>query len=272
VITVLMSVYFREKPEALRQSLESLRSQIVTPAEIIVVKDGPLSSGLESVLSEFGHTLRLRIIELSKNVGLAAALNIGASEATQPWIMRFDSDDVCNPNRVGEQLAWIQKDNLDLFGAQIEEFEDDPQIVLRQRRVPLSHDEIVHFARKRNPFNHMTVCYRRALFNQLGGYPDHPFMEDYSLWLRMISVGARMANSDRVLVRARIGNGMIKRRGGLGYLKSERKLQRLMVHLGMKTPAEAWADGTARSFVFLVPNAMRAVIYRRFLRQAQSNS
>ena len=41
-----MSVYYKEKPEYLRLALDSVIKQTVAAAEIVLVKDGPLTEEL----------------------------------------------------------------------------------------------------------------------------------------------------------------------------------------------------------------------------------
>lgn len=266
MISILMSVYAREHPDHLRSALNSLLGQTVKPAQIILVKDGPLTAELEKVIAEFETPLELNVFPLLDNVGLAEALNAGLGIASQPWIMRFDTDDISSHDRVAIQVELIRSGKFDLIGAQISEFKDDPEKASRQRQVPASHDEIVRFARRRNPFNHMTVCFRRDLALQVGGYPAIPLMEDYGLWVRMIVAGARTANDSRSLVFARVGNGMVGRRGGLKYVKSEFKLQRHMVDLGIKSLPVAIFTGLMRAAIFSLPSNLRAFVYEKLLR------
>lgn len=269
MLAVLMSVYVRESPQALGLAFQSLVEQTVMPAEVVLVKDGPLTSALEAVIGRYSALLPLRVVALPTNVGLAAALNQGLRSVNQPWVMRFDTDDVCDARRVELQQAWMREDRFDVFGAQIDEFDSDPSRPMRSRQVPCSHEDIVRFARRRNPFNHMTVCFRKSLVAKVGGYPDVALMEDYALWLKMIAAGARTANSPDVLVHARVGNGMVERRGGWRYARSEWRLQSLMYQLELKSVWQTLADGLIRSFVFLSPVWLRACIYQFALRQSR---
>lgn len=266
-VSVLMSVYARELPAALDAALHSLRVQTVPPQEIVLVKDGPLTEALEAVIDSHRQALPLRVVALPRNVGLTQALNEGLRHVSQPWVMRFDSDDVCEPHRIAAQRGWMEAGSLDLFGAQIAEFETDPQSLERSREVPLTHEAIRAFAMRRNPFNHMTVCYRKARVEAVGGYPSVLWMEDYALWLTLIAAGARTANMPEVLVRARVGNGMVARRGGWRYVRSEWQLQGLMVRLGLKPAWRAAIDGGLRSAAFLMPVRLRQGLYRRVLRR-----
>ena len=267
MITLLMSVYAGERPEFLSAALNSLEQQTDQPDEILLVKDGPISQELESVIKEYERRLGLRTISLPDNGGLARALNAGLAAARHPWIMRFDTDDLCLPHRVARQRKMIESDTFDVFGSQIIEFDDDPVVTTRLRNVPTQHSQILQFSRKRNPFNHMTVCYRKDLVLRCGGYPEIRFLEDYALWIKMLVAGAQCANDAEPLVKARIGNGMINRRGGLRYARSEIKLQAFMVREGFKPFHLAVVDAATRLGVILAPITLRKLIYNRFLRR-----
>ena len=268
MITMLMSVYSRENPDFLRAALQSLVQQTNQPNEVLLVKDGVIGDALDAVVAEYQDRINLRTILLPESRGLAQALNAGLADARHPWIMRFDSDDICEHDRVERQRRIIETDVYDIFGSQISEFEDNPNLVIRHRSVPTGAEEILRFARKRNPFNHMTVCYRKDLALRCGGYPDIAFMEDYALWIKMLVAGARCANDPDPLVRARIGNGMMHRRKGLRYARSEFQLQALMVRTGFKFFHLAVLDAIIRSFMRLVPSRLRAHIYDTYLRQS----
>ena len=51
--SVLMSVYKNEKPDYLREALDSVVHQTLMPDEIVVVKDGLLTEALDKVLDEY---------------------------------------------------------------------------------------------------------------------------------------------------------------------------------------------------------------------------
>ena len=48
--SILLSVYHREKPEYLRQCLDSVFSQTFRASEIILVGDGPLTEALDTMI------------------------------------------------------------------------------------------------------------------------------------------------------------------------------------------------------------------------------
>ena len=51
--SVLMSVYYKEKPQYLKLAIQSMLDQTVAPDEFIIVKDGPLTDELDAIINDF---------------------------------------------------------------------------------------------------------------------------------------------------------------------------------------------------------------------------
>lgn len=272
--SVLISLYFRENPVNLEQSLQSIwHDQSVKPAEIVLVLDGPIGDSLTQVVSSFKEIIGdpLKIIYLPENLGLGRALNEGLKHCTNEWVFRMDTDDICKPDRFEKQIEFIKKNpNIVLLGGQILEFEKNPIDAAVLKQVPIVTKEIKKFANSRSPFNHMTVAYRKSVIEKLGGYQHHLFMEDYNLWLRLIGKGYLVANLPDVLLYARVGNGMHARRKGFQYIKSEKQLLELKKQLKLQSPVHANILFLIRSAFRLLPSGILAKVYNKFLRKTMS--
>ena len=53
--SVLMSLYIKEKPEYLRQAIESVLNQTAAPDEIVIVKDGRVTPEMDAVIKEYSE-------------------------------------------------------------------------------------------------------------------------------------------------------------------------------------------------------------------------
>ncbi|WP_241618939.1 glycosyltransferase, partial [Rosenbergiella epipactidis] len=185
--SVLMSLYKNEKSEYLSSCLESLANQTVKPTEIIVVIDGPISEELYKVIKDFKYILPIIIKPLDKNVGLGKALNYGLGFCNYNYIARMDTDDICLPERFEKQLEYmISNPKVSLLGSSIIEFDKNYE---REKNLPVDNVDIIKFAKWKNPFNHMSVFFKKEDVIKLGGYKHHLYMEDYNLWLRIIDAG-----------------------------------------------------------------------------------
>ena len=264
--TVLMPIYNRDDLFVLfDMAINSVYGGAISPYETIVIVDGPVSEDFRRKIRHYEELYDFMVLWMPSNGGLTKALNYGLEFVTTKWIFRADGDDYNLPNRFEKELL-ILKSGIDLVGGSIQEV-DYFGNMLKVRRVPESHEEIVKFFPRRCPFNHMTVAYRTDLIRKIGGYPDIYLKEDYALWALFIRHNARVANLSDVLVRATAGNQMYLRRGGFKYVKSEFSLQIHLVKCGVTTIHKAIFFGLIRSFVFVSPNWFRAFIYKTILRE-----
>ena len=267
--SVLMSVYYREQPQFLREALDSIFSQTLLPDEVVLVKDGPLTKELDEVVEDFAvrYGERLHRVPLAEHVGFGRALNAGLEACSYDLVARMDSDDISVPNRF-EQLmsAMEQYPEVDVLGSWIDEFATDPNEVLSIRKVPEYHSDICKLAASRSPMNHVSVLFRKKSVLQVGGYQHFYLLEDYYLWCRMICAEAVFANIPKSLVHVRCGEDMFRRRGGWRYAKSEFRLFRYMYQNGMIGLGGFIFNASARFVVRIAPTWFRQWVYIKLLR------
>lgn len=270
--SVLMSVYERERPGHFDAAIRSIVNQSVRPAEIVVVEDGPLPAELEQVCDQWEEKLGEDVFvrhRIPRNVGLARALNEGLEVCRYDWVARMDTDDVSLPSRFEKQLDFLASHpEVMLLGGQVEEYADDMEQRLGSRLVPLTHEEIVRFARVRNPFNHMTVMFHRASVLAVGGYPpDLVKAQDFGLWARMFVKGYRSANLPDVLAKVRAGTDILNRRAGSDYFRYELKAFNEMRASGFLSPWQYLVAVGSRLVVRYLPKAAIGLVYSRVLKR-----
>lgn len=270
--SVLMPVYIKEDPSFLKSALRSiLDEQTIIPDEVIIVEDGPITPALEDVLTDFEtrYASRIKRYQLKKNEGMGIAMNYGLNHASFEWIARMDSDDIAIPNRFELQLNFLQGNpQIDILGSSIEEFNTTPGDLQRYRTLPRENDEIIRLMRFRNPVNHMTVFFRKALALQAGGYWEHKYNEDYNLWYELHKIGARFYNLRDNLVQVRVGNHMVARRSGYSYFAFEKILLRKFLRDRFITPFQySYLIGIKFS-LRIMPVKILKMVYKLFLRKS----
>lgn len=266
--SVLMSVYHKEKPEYLRQSLDSVFNQTLPPTEVVLVQDGPVPEPISQVISEFQTAHKeLKTIKLEKGRGLGGALNEGLKHCSYDLVARMDTDDICKPNRFETQLTWLaEHPDVDVCGCWIDEFAGDTDNVITSRKPPQEHADIVSFSRKRNPVNHPTVVFRREAVERAGSYQPFYLFEDYYLWIRMIQAGCRFHNIQRSLLFFRMSSDLFLRRGGVKYSCSEIRFQKKLHQMGHIGWCTMVTNIVYRTTVRNLPNRVRSYIYKHLLR------
>ena len=273
-ISVVMPVYHAVRPEYLRRAVESIYDQTLSPQEIILVEDGPLTTEHHDVLHEYaGRRPPLRRVVLSENLGAGPANQAGVEAALFPWIAKMDADDIALPRRFERQIELLRGGNLDLVGGSMLEFVGPETNVVGTRRMPQHHDAIVRYAKMNNPVNHPSVMYRRAVALRVGGYRSLPYLEDYDLIARMLGAGARMQNLPDVLMLFRSGEATFARRRARGMLMAEFRLQRNLRTYGLINRRRAGFNIVARSLYRWLPQRFMAYTYERmFYRKAVTGS
>ena len=265
--SLLLCTYAKDNPLHLAQCLESICRQTILPDELLIVKDGPLTDALENVITALRFQNKITVVQLPKNVSQGLARAKGMAVAKHEWVALMDSDDVCVPNRFEKQLTLLkQYPDAVLTGGQIIEYDDIPGRVVAKRRVPIKHDDIVRRAKYRNPFNTMTVMLNRQAALKAGNFKYFLNFEDYDLWARMMANGAICANHTDVLVCVRIGNGMVARRRGLTYIKTEWCMQCQLKKLKMINIPLFLRNVLVRIPVRLLPKKLLYFMYKHFAR------
>ena len=267
--SVLMSVYHKENAKYLISSIDSMLSQTIPPAEFVLVCDGPLTEQLDAVIAAFCEKYPdiMKLVRLEKNVGLGSALNEGLRACSHELIARMDSDDIARPDRCQRQLAVFAQDpQVGMVSGTVEEFAVTPDLVDARRELPETHEEILRFARKRNPFNHPCMMYRKSEVEAAGGYQHFYLLEDYWLWIRMLTRGTIGYNIPQPLLWMRAGSDMYKRRAGWKYAKEQIKLFRRMKTMGFISSWSCMTSCAIRTASALAPNWLRKRVFAWKLR------
>lgn len=266
--SVLMSVYHKEKAEYLREAMESIWKQTVPTEDFVLVCDGPLNEELDSVIqqAEAQHPA-LHVVRLPKNGGLGNALNEGLKHCRFDLVARMDSDDVSLPQRCEKQLeAFAEDPSLSIVSATLEEFCGTE--TKGRRSLPEHHEEILAFSKKRNPFSHPVVMFRKADVLAAGSYnEEYHLFEDYYLWMRMLQRGCKGRNLPEVLLRMRVTDDAYERRGGYPYAKDMLRFHRWILSTGWTSPVDFLTGAVPHTLVCIVPNGLRRVIYKSLLRK-----
>lgn len=267
-ISVLMSLYIKEQPEYLRASLNSILTQTQLPDEIVMVLDGPITPQLQGVLDEFAdQTDLLRVLPQAHNQGLGKALAIGVVACRYDLIARMDTDDIAQPTRLAKEAqAFAIDPELVICGTNIAEFDGKVQNIIGKRHLPTDDVQIRNFSKRRNPFNHMTVMFKRQAILDAGNYLPLQGFEDYYLWVRVLKNGGHVKNLQSDLVFARTGADMYARRGGLKYLVPGLKARWVIYRAGLGHVSD-WLFVTAVHIVVsIMPNRLRGWFYETKLR------
>ena len=267
--SVLMSVYHKEKAQFFDESIKSMLNQTIPPKDFVLVCDGPLTDELDSIIDkyveEYGNLFQ--IVRRAQCGGLGNALNDGLNYCKCEIVARMDTDDIARIDRMERQLEAIEKEDADIISGTIEEFDTSIDEILAKRVLPSTNEEILQFARQRNPFNHPCVCFKKQAVLDVGSYKEFPLFEDYYLWVRMLQNGAKGVNVFEPVLYMRTGAGMYDRRGGFSYAKKAIKFRWYLKKTGFSSMADFIKTAGGQVVVSIMPSKLRQFVYKKALRK-----
>lgn len=268
--SVLMSVYYKEQPDWLNEAIKTMLEQTLPPNEFVIVKDGKLTKELDEIIDGYVEKYPdlFNIVALENNSGLGIALCEGIKRCKNEIVARMDSDDIALPERCEREMHCLTDDpELQLVGSSVMEFCGSIDNVLSYRKLPETNEEINKFARKRCPFAHPSVMYRKQAVLNAGNYRHYPYFEDYDLWVRMLTNGCKCKNIGDCLVYMRVNEDFYKRRGGVKYLKNVLKFKKEQYKNGFYSFKDYIISAGSHTVVCLMPNFLRDFVYKKMLRK-----
>ncbi len=173
--SVLISVYYKEKPEYLEDAINSIFNQTLLPKEVILVEDGKLTDELYAVINILKEKYHeIKTVRLKENQGLGSALNEGLKYCSYDIVARMDSDDISMPNRFRLQIDFLENHpDIDIISGWIDEFYGNKENIISTRKIPEEHNDIVKFGKSRNPINHPATMFRKSIICNIFKLPLH---------------------------------------------------------------------------------------------------
>ncbi|MFH1026898.1 MAG: glycosyltransferase [Pseudomonadota bacterium] len=195
-VSILMPV--RNEERYLQAALDSLYRQTLEDWELVVVDDGSGDLTPRILAAAAASDSRIKVVR-REGGGLVAALNAGLELCRAPLLARMDGDDISHPRRLAEQVAYLEgHPDTGLVACSFRHF---PRTSLKQGMMDYEtwqnslqdHELISKDLFVESPFVHPGIMCRRSILEQLGGYRDHGWAEDYDLWLRMAAANVHFA-------------------------------------------------------------------------------
>jgi GT2 family glycosyltransferase len=204
--TVVIPAYQAEA--TLADAVESVLVQSAADLDLLIVDDGS-TDATSAVANEYRSDPRVTVIRQA-NSGLAASRNAGIARAQTEFVAFLDADDLWMP-RFLEVTGSLLEANPDAGFAYADgwAFDDVTRRVRRasvmaRQRPPTpppdnAEDFLLELVERNFILAEATV--RRSALDSTGPFDESlPAVEDYDLWLRMVSAGFRGVSTPELLL------------------------------------------------------------------------
>lgn len=192
LVSVLLVTYNRAN--YIRQTIESVLNQTYKNIQLIIVDDGSVDEShrvIESIKDD-----RIEYYELKENRHICYATNYGFEKVKGQYLARIDSDDVWYPNKLEEQLKFMETHKncdvcftgvhfIDKDGNDITEKE---QLLYQLFQIKFSSQEAAlrHFFFEGNCLSHPSVFMKTEVMRKTGEFnPSYVQLHDFDYWVRI---------------------------------------------------------------------------------------
>jgi glycosyltransferase involved in cell wall biosynthesis len=168
----------------LGQSIQSILNQSFTNYELILILNGLGDEEINYIKTIYND---YRILVITTNfTKIFHCLNLGLDIAKSNYIIRMDSDDVASPNRLEEQIKFMNSNlNIGISGTFYNLIDENSAIVKSRVNKKITQDsDIKKLLRFKTTIAHPTVIARKAVLLSCSGYCNVDYIEDWDLWLR----------------------------------------------------------------------------------------
>lgn len=205
-VSVLLPL--RDAAATLDACLESLAGQTMSQFEVVAVDHGS-QDATPAILRHWVTRLDLHIVR-HETGSLLDALNAGLERCKGTYVARMDGDDLCLPQRLEAQAAYLdQHPECGLVGSRVELFSGHAPLSAGYQAYQdwvngvQTPEQIHRELFVECPLPHPTWMVLREVYERLGGYQDNELPEDYHFLLRCAAAGMSLAKHPEPLLRWR---------------------------------------------------------------------
>ncbi|MDQ9010702.1 glycosyltransferase [Acinetobacter gerneri] len=266
-ISVIMSVY-NEPLCWLEQSIDSVLNQTIPVFEFIIVNDNPDRVELNDFLKKYEENYsNIIIIKNIENIGLIGSLNIAIIKASGDYIARMDADDISLANRFELQVKYLNEQNSDLIGSNIN-FVDEKGIKFAQSDKVLTHKYILKLLESGTiAIVHPTFFGKAAVFKNCFYNENAFYAEDMEFLVHASSRGYILGNCPQVLLNCRYSNSSITK---LKTIQMENTVQNIKYSFKMFKKTREYAFLVKGNSVSTTENST-AILIKEYFSNARSN-
>ena len=203
--------YQKQDLHYLHRSITSIMSQTYLNWELLICENGSTQEAINYLTEIASKNKKIHLIDGTNAVTLAEKLNRCISCASGNWIARMDDDDWSTPDRLENQVAFLQKHpEYMAVGCWVQEIDALETHIKVLPAAPCLKDFRVAL-----PFVHPALLFRKDALLAIGGYSQSSKQvgcDDYDLMLRFYQYGYRAANLQKVLLHYSIQNSLLKPR------------------------------------------------------------
>lgn len=186
------------------KTLESVLNQTYANFEVIIIDDCGRDNSM-NIVRKYADK-RFKVIENSRNLGIAYSRNRGLAASNGKYIAILDNDDIAMPTRLEKQVDFLERhEDIDVVGGQSIWIDEDEGVIRDAIPLPKNPDYIKTSFLFENMYNNSETMIRKSLVdaNNIAYKEGMQGMEDFRFWIECSKVG-RFSNLEDVVLKRRM--------------------------------------------------------------------
>lgn len=218
LISVIMPTYNVGK--YVEESVKCILNQSYQNIELVIVDDCSTDDTFIILQRLSESDKRIKLYQNETNQKICRTLNKALDHASGSYIARMDGDDICDLNRLEILKTYLDNhEDCDLVGSQVLSI-DEKGNRISEKRFPQSWKYINISLKTMCCILHIWLA-RKEIYDELKGYREIPFAEDYDFLLRGMRLGFHFANVSETLYSVRTRSGNTQSSNGIKQAKAK---------------------------------------------------
>ena len=258
-ISIIICYHRQTKHKDLLKTINSILFQKNIPNQIIIIKNGLSSTKNSNYLKTLKKNNLFKILKFEKNNGLAVALNLGISNASNELIARIDPGEEVINNRFFIQNNFMNfNKEISILGSYaLENYKNRIKILKK----PTTNKEIYLNLKSQNPLIHSSVIFRKKQIQKIGGYPNIYKCQDFFLWVKCMEKELKFQNIAVPLIKSELNKEMMIRRD-YKYFTFEKKVFDYMLNKNIINKFEYSISLMNRFMLRTAPIFLKIILYK----------
>ena len=209
-VSIIMGIYNCEN--TLAEAIDSIINQTYKNWELIMYDDGSVDNTYQIALDYANRYDNVFVYQNQKNLGLNKTLNNCLKYARGKYIARMDGDDISLPTRLEKEIQFLNSHlQYSIVSTPMIYFDENGDFAKGSMKSKPTINDVM----KGTPFCHAPCMVKKEAFDKVGGYSEDKRtlrVEDYDLWVRMLSLGYKGYNLEEPLYKMRDDRNAYNRR------------------------------------------------------------
>lgn len=203
LVSIIMPAYNSER--FISDSIDSVIDQSYQNWELLIVDDKSTDNTPAIIQGYLDNDQRIYLKILEENSGAAVSRNNAVERANGKYLAFLDSDDLWEPDKLSNQIKFMEENDYGFTSTSFEEINEDNQLSgnITKSHKKLDYDGVLKYC----PGN-STVIYNA---DKLGKFyiPDIKKRNDFAMWLQVIKKANYLYGLESAFTKYRISEGSL---------------------------------------------------------------